>query len=143
MNIIFVSNRMAKPKTLTVWQVWSIALALVIIPVLITLLIILPQSSQAPQVQEATIVQQLKTESNKPQKHLDAYALMLGEMQARIMRLDAQTERLTKLAGNSKEIKQNMAMLAEKRASIGGPLELTEPKTEEALKKKLNSSFHP
>jgi hypothetical protein len=140
MNIIFVSNSMSKPKTLAVWQVWLIALALVIIPVFITLLIILPQSTPAPEVQESTIVQQLKTESNQPQKHLDAYALMLGEMQARIMRLDAQTERLTKLAGNSKEIRQNMAVLAEKRANIGGPLELTEPKTEEALKKKLNNS---
>lgn len=31
--------------------------------------------------------------------HLDAYAKQIGELQARIMRLDAQNKRLVKLAG--------------------------------------------
>ena len=44
-------------------------------------------------------VRHLKFSFINPQKHLDAYAIQLGEMQARIMRLDAQSERLAKLAG--------------------------------------------
>ena len=44
-NIIFVSNSMAKARTLSVLQVSMIALALVLVPVFITLLLIEPQDA--------------------------------------------------------------------------------------------------
>ena len=44
MNIIFVSNKMAQAKTLSVFHLALIALALVAIPVLITLMFIVPVS---------------------------------------------------------------------------------------------------
>ena len=45
MNIIFISNNMAKAKTLSVLQVSTIVFALVILPVLLTLLLIVPQDT--------------------------------------------------------------------------------------------------
>jgi murein DD-endopeptidase MepM/ murein hydrolase activator NlpD len=98
-NIIFVSNSMAKARTLSVLQVSMIALALVLVPVFITLLLIEPQDATQPRGMKALIPAHLKFSFINPQKHLDAYAIQLGEMQARIMRLDAQSERLAKLAG--------------------------------------------
>ncbi len=101
MNIIFISNSMAKAKTLSVLHVSAIVLALLVLPVLLTLLLIVPQDAPAQQgvkpskLRFAFII-------NNPQKHLDAYALQLGELQARMMRLDAQSERLAKLAGGKK-----------------------------------------
>jgi murein DD-endopeptidase MepM/ murein hydrolase activator NlpD len=99
LNIIFVSNSMAKAKTLSVLQVSMIALALVLVPVFITLLLIEPQDATQTRGMKALIPAHLKFSFINPQKHLDAYAIQLGEMQARIMRLDAQSERLAKLAG--------------------------------------------
>lgn len=99
MNIIFVSNSMAKARTLSVLQVSMIALALVLVPVFITLLLIEPQDAAQQRGMKALIPAHLKFSFINPQKHLDAYAIQLGEMQARIMRLDAQSERLAKLAG--------------------------------------------
>ena len=98
-NIIFVSNSMAKARTLSVLQVSMIALALVLVPVFITLLLIEPQDAAQQRGMKALIPAHLKFSFINPQKHLDAYAIQLGEMQARIMRLDAQSERLAKLAG--------------------------------------------
>ncbi|MBA3696086.1 MAG: M23 family metallopeptidase [Methylotenera sp.] len=99
MNIIFVSNSMAKARTLSVLQVSMIALALVLVPIFITLLLIEPQDAAEQRGMKALLPAHLKFSFINPQKHLDAYAIQLGDMQARIMRLDAQSERLSKLAG--------------------------------------------
>src|SRR5450830_581299 len=107
MNIIFVSNSMAKAKTLSVLQVGIIALALILVPVFITLMMIVPQESALQQGVKSLIPPQLKFSFNNPQKHLDAYAVQLGELQARIMRLDAQSERLSKLAGEKSSAHEN------------------------------------
>lgn len=90
---------MSKAKTLSVLQVSMIALALVLVPVFVTLLLIEPQDASQQHGVKALIPAHLKFAFMNPQKHLDAYAIQLGEMQARIMRLDAQSERLAKLAG--------------------------------------------
>lgn len=105
MNIIFVSNSMAKAKSLSSPQVAMIALALVIVPVLITLLILVPQLPDDKSGVKKFIPSQLQFSFNNPQKHLDAYAVQIGELQARIMRLDAQSERLAKLAGSKVMVK--------------------------------------
>lgn len=102
MNIILVSNNMAKARTLSVLQVGVIVIALVLIPVMLLLAFIVPQEPSAQKGVKSLIPQHLRFSFNNPQKHLDAYAVQLGEMQARMMRLDAQSERLAKLAGEKK-----------------------------------------
>lgn len=105
MNIIFVSNSMAKAKSLSSPQVAMIALALALLPVLVTLLILVPQLPDDQSGVNKFIPSQLQFSFNNPQKHLDAYAVQIGELQARIMRLDAQSDRLAKLAGSKAMVK--------------------------------------
>jgi murein DD-endopeptidase MepM/ murein hydrolase activator NlpD len=147
MNIIFISNNMAKAKTLSVLQVSMIALALVMLPVLLTLLLIVPQETAAQKGLKSLIPSQLRFSFNNPQKHLDAYAIQLGELQARIMRLDSQSERLAKLAGEKKEALQNLPVTKQgvnpvnnkrqspmlQQANRGGPLVLNSPFSESDL----------
>lgn len=125
---------MAKARTLSTWQVALITLALVAVPVLLTLLFIVPQEATAQKSGNSLIPKQLRFSFNHSQKHLDAYAVQLGEMQARMMRLDAQSERLAKLAGEKStsqpvspsESKAN----ADKHVKLdgkGGPLILNPP----------------
>ena len=147
MNIIFVSNSMAKAKTLSVLQVSMIALALVLVPVLLTLLFIVPQESDPQQGVKSLIPAHLKFSFNNPQKHLDAYAIQLGEMQARMMRLDAQSERLSKLAGEKKDVHDTGGASTKPEAvkidankappARGGPLVLEAPLSEADLQKKI------
>jgi murein DD-endopeptidase MepM/ murein hydrolase activator NlpD len=99
MNIIFVSNKMAKAKTLSVLQTGMLLAALVLVPVLLTMLFLTPQSNIKEQGMKALLPPQLKNTIIDSQVHLDAYAKALGELQARMMRLDAQSQRLAKLAG--------------------------------------------
>lgn len=107
MNIILVSNNMAKARTLSLLQVGMIVFALVMLPVLTVLMFIVPQEPAPQQGVKSLIPHHLRFSFNNPQKHLDAYAVQLGEMQARMMRLDAQSERLAKLAGDKKNISNN------------------------------------
>lgn len=73
---------------------------------------------------------------NSSQMHLDAYAKQIGELQARIMRLDAQNQRLVKLAGVDDVQKKN-TKVAELESvkdifsvNVGGPLVNATPMTE-------------
>ena len=101
MNIIFISNSMAKAKTLTVLQVSAILMALLVLPVFLTLVLIVPQDTPAQQGVKSSKFR-FSLNIGDPQKHLDAYAVQMGELQARIMRFDAQSEGLAKLAGKKK-----------------------------------------
>lgn len=137
MNIIFVSNSMAKAKTLSMLQVGMIALALILLPTFITILLIVPQESVLQKGVKSLIPTQLKFSFNNQQKHLDVYALQLGEMQARIMRLDAQSERLSKLAGeklpahvDAINLKKNASRDKSLRDGQGGPLVRSSPLSE-------------
>lgn len=148
MNIILVSNSMAKAKTLSVLQVSMIVVALVLLPALIALMLIVPQEPSAQQGVKSLIPHPLRFSFNNPQKHLDAYAIQLGEMQARMMRLNAQSERLAKLAGEKKMVRDNSADVKHKpkqeaipalnktpSANRGGPLVLDVPLSEADLQK--------
>ncbi len=150
MNIIFVSNSMAKAKTLSVLQVSMIALGLIVLPVLLTLLFLVPQDSEPQQGVKSLIPVQLKFSFNNPQKHLDAYAIQLGEMQARMMRLDAQSERLSKLAGEKKSVHDTGSEpdtlikpdatkidVNKLQPARGGPLVRDTPLSEADLQKKI------
>lgn len=147
MNIIFVSNNMAKAKTLSVWQVSLIAIALVSLPILIALLWIVPQDANAKQGVKSLIAAPLKLAFNHKQKQLDAYAMQLGEMQARMMRLDAQSERLAKLAGEKKPVTSekmapSLSVNKPDSANRGGPLVLDAPLSEQELQSKIAELTH-
>lgn len=154
MNIILVSNNMAKAKTLSVLQVSMILAALVFLPILIAMMLIVPQQPNAQQGSKSLIPNHLRFSFNNPQKHLDAYALQLGELQARMMRLDAQSERLAKLAGEKSTVRDNSAdtknakTLAKPElgspvsslagtANVGGPLVENAPLSETELQAKI------
>lgn len=143
---------MAKAKTLSMLQVSLIALLLILLPMFIVLFLIVPQDSATQQGNQSLISSKLKFSFgiNNPQKHLDAYALQLGELQARIMRLDAQSERLAKLAGEKKPLPEKIGPNTPKvgpkdekveSASRGGPLVLNAPITELDLQKKITETM--
>jgi murein DD-endopeptidase MepM/ murein hydrolase activator NlpD len=115
MNIIFVSNKMAKAKTLSVLQTSMLLAALVLAPVLLTMLFLTPQANIKEQGMRALLPPQLKSTIIDSQVHLDAYAKALGELQARMMRLDAQSQRLAKLAGE--KVKPDAKLDASKPAA--------------------------
>ncbi|MFZ3088535.1 MAG: M23 family metallopeptidase [Methylotenera sp.] len=152
MNIILVSNNMAKAKTLSVLQVGMIIATLVFLPVLIAMMLIVPQEPASQQGGKSLIPKHLRFSFNNPQKHLDAFALQLGEMQARMMRLDAQSERLAKLAGEKKDARNNTVDAKQPSkadalsspifdkttpANRGGPLVLSAPLSEAELQKQI------
>ena len=119
MNIIFVSNNMAKARTLSLWQALLLLTALVIIPSLLLLAFILPQAGGNHQGDKAValLTKPLQFIRENPQEHLNALAMQLGQIQARVVRLDALSERLAKLAG----IKDKDLNL-DKPAGQGGPI---------------------
>jgi murein DD-endopeptidase MepM/ murein hydrolase activator NlpD len=148
MNIIFVSNKMAKAKTLSILQTSLLLTALVLVPVLLTLLFITPKGNIEEHGMKALLPPQLKNSIISSQVHLDAYAKELGELQARMMRLDAQSQRLAKLAGekakpdasktdaktNSKNTKPLDLQPSDSLLSgKGGPLVNAHPMTESDL----------
>ena len=136
MNIILVSNKMAKAKSLSVLQAGLLLAALVLVPVLLTLLFITPQSNIKEQGVKALLPPHLKSSIISSQVHLDAYAKELGELQARMMRLDAQSERLAKIAGEkgkSSAKKSDQKMDGLLPANRGGPLINARPMTEPDL----------
>ncbi|HSI24648.1 MAG TPA: M23 family metallopeptidase [Methylotenera sp.] len=136
MNIILVSNKMAKAKSLSVLQAATLIAALVLVPVLLTLLFITPKSNFEEQGVKALLPPQLKNSIISSQVHLDAYAKELGELQARMMRLDAQSERLAKIAGEKDKKttnKPNQTVNSLLPANRGGPLVNAHPMTEPDL----------
>ncbi len=131
MNIILVSNKMAKAKSLSVFQAGMLLAALVLVPILLTLLFITPPSNIKEQGVKALLPPHLKSSIISSQVHLDAYAKELGELQARMMRLDAQSERLAKIAGE----KDKIASGKDKIASVKGksPSKNSSQKTDSLL----------
>lgn len=144
-NIIIVSEKMAKPKTLGVFESLGMVLALILVPVVLTLLFITPQQVIKSQGVKAMLPPHLRGAMLSTQSHLDAYAKQIGELQARILRLDAQNQRLSKLAGvkSTAEPINERTPVSEVPASEspvseslgqGGPLVKDSPLSEEDLK---------
>lgn len=135
MNIIFVSNGMAKARTLTLPQVILLLALLVALPVLITLVLILPQDNPRNQGVKALLPTNLSFGLFKPQAHIDALALQLGEIQARLTRLDAQSDRLSQMTGTKQqEVKEEKI----KPPGRGGPEINARGLTEEQLRQKIS-----
>ncbi|SDK81458.1 Murein DD-endopeptidase MepM and murein hydrolase activator NlpD, contain LysM domain [Methylophilus rhizosphaerae] len=134
-NIIIVSEKMTKPKTLGLFESLGVVLALILVPMVLILLFITPQQEIKSQGVKAILPPHLRGAMLSTQSHLDAYAKQIGELQARILRLDAQNQRLSKLAGL-----KATAEPVDERASVnevmgqGGPLVKEAPLTEEDLK---------
>ena len=139
-NIIIVSEKMAKPKTLGVFESLGLLLALILVPVVLTLLFITPQQVIKSQGVKAMLPPHLRGAMLSTQNHLDAYAKQIGELQARILRLDAQNQRLSKLAGvkSTAEPINERTPVNEPAISAplgqGGPLVKDSPLSEEDLK---------
>lgn len=138
MNIILVSNNMAQAKSLSALQAGMLVAGLVLVPVMLTLLFITPQSNIKEQGMKALLPPQIRSSIISSQVHLDAYAKELGELQARIMRLDAQNQRLAKLAGeNEQKIVNNpnlKALGGLQQDGRGGPLIKSHAMSEAELK---------
>jgi len=119
MNIIFVSNNMAKARTLNWWQAMSLLAVLVTLPPLLMLAFILPQGNAALKAVNpvAFFPVRFHLTQNDRQENVNALAIQLGQIQARVIRLDALGERLAKLAG----VKEKDFVL-DAPAGQGGPI---------------------
>ena len=127
---------MAKAKTLTLPQVILLLALLLILPIALTLALFLPQDSGQKSGVKALLPSGLQFSLHNPQKHLDALALQMGEIQARVMRLDAQSERLAKLAG-VKEKDQEKELGKKLPPGRGGPEINAQPVTEAQLQAEI------
>lgn len=136
MNIILVSNNMAKPKTLSGFHVLVMVVGLFVLGAALTFTFFTDNNGTKQQIVEVMSPEQLEKSISSSQMHLDAYAKQIGELQARIMRLDAQNKRLVKLAGvgDTKNKKQATVKLEPvdslTSANVGGPLVEARPMTE-------------
>ena len=138
MNIILISNSMAKAKSLSAFQTGMLVFGLILLPVILTLLFITPPSNIKERGMKALLPPQIKSSIISSQVHLDAYARELGDLQGRMMRLDAQSQRLAKLAGeNEKKVISNPNLKplgGLQQAGRGGPLVHSHTMTESELK---------
>ncbi len=139
MNIILVSNNMVKAKTFSMLHVAMLVALLVMFAVSLTFFLVKPEMGLTQTSVEVLTPEQLEDNLASSQMHLDAYATQIGELQARIMRLDAQNKRLVKLAGVD-ELKTMAESDIKKPTAntlipnLGGPLVSVRAMTEEDLK---------
>lgn len=107
MNIIFVSNNMTKARTLTLGQGLLLLAVLLLVPPLVTAALILPQPGNAeqPGVNNMLPVRLINAIRTNPQEHLNALAMQLGQIQARVLQLDALSAQLARVAGIKEAIK--------------------------------------
>jgi hypothetical protein len=109
LNIILVSGATARARTITLdWRHWTFAgLALLAAFVAFTLMfnfVMLRYAAATPHplLQAMVLTDPRQAASNSDERvqgHLNAMAIHLGELQARMLRLDGLGERLAKLAG--------------------------------------------
>ncbi len=133
MSVIFVSNSMSKTRVLTTVQFTLCLLLLAAFISAFTALLILPQGNSNNQAAASLLRAKLHIPLLRPQQHIDALALQLGEIQARVMRLDALSERLSKMAGD----KQRDIEAERKLQGQGGPEIMPHGLTEAELQRKI------
>jgi hypothetical protein len=146
MNIILVSNKFAQARSYTVSTPQVLFLGLLMCLMVVSLAVLLNYFSlryavnnQSPYLQsllEAVQAEQTRKTQSYLRESLDTMAARLGEMQAKLLRLDTLGERLTKLAG----IKPTEFMFDQPPAR-GGPMSTVAPAQElsmEELGKKLD-----
>jgi murein DD-endopeptidase MepM/ murein hydrolase activator NlpD len=149
MNIILVSNRLAKTRSITLGG-GQIALMLILLSVLMlgaafTLQYALVRFAPEGLSDEIrTLLSQVQNDEQQKQRvylqnSLDAMAIRVGQMQAQVQRLDALGARLTKLAG----MKPSEFQFSEPPA-VGGPLVAFPEKklSENGLKQQMDRLSH-
>jgi murein DD-endopeptidase MepM/ murein hydrolase activator NlpD len=136
MNIILVSNNMAKARTLNRWQTMLLLATLLCVPPLLTMALILPQGHQVLKAVNpvSLLPAQLRFGQFERQEHINALAIQLGQIQARVIRLDALGERLAKLAG----VKTSDLDL-HAPAGQGGPIERPYNLSEQDIEQKMTA----
>lgn len=101
MNIIIVSKNMARAKTLNLWQ--ALGLLTGVVAVFSSLLVgfILPKGDGPLEVVNPArlLPEKFRLQQQDNQERLNALAAQLGQIQARVIRLDALSERLARFAG--------------------------------------------
>jgi hypothetical protein len=149
MNIILISNRLAKTRTVTLngWQIMLLLLMLsgVMLGAALTLQYMLVRFAPAGLSDDlrALLSEVQSDEQLKQQGYLhsslDAMALRVGQMQARVQRLDALGARLAKLTG----MKPEEFQFAQPPAQ-GGPLVVfpAQKMSENSLDQQLNGLSH-
>jgi len=145
MNIILVSNHMAKPRTFSGLHIGIAMFSFFLFSCLVTAVLVDQKNNIKHRVVKVMSPAQLEKSITASQMHLDAYAKQIGELQARIMRLDAQNKRLVKLAGIGKD--KNTADKTKDihlkpidtitAPGIGGPLVDARPMTESDLQEAI------
>jgi len=135
MNIILVSNKFAQARSYTVSTPQVLFLGLLMCLMVVSLAVLMNYFSlryavnnQSPYLQsllEAVQAEQSRKTQSYLRESLDTMAARLGEMQAKLLRLDTLGERLTKLAG----IKPQEFMFDQPPAR-GGPLSTVAPPQE-------------
>lgn len=113
MNIILVSGKLAKGKTVALShpQVLALGVALLIFPLLLAVVftyVLLFHAADIPHPYlQSLVLSAQHTEASKNQiylrENLNAMAVKLGQMQAHVLRLDSLGERLAKLTGIGKQ----------------------------------------
>jgi len=149
MNIILVSNRLAKTRCITLGG-GQIALMLILLSVLMSgaaftlqyALVRFAPESLSDQIR--TLLSEVRNDEQQKQRaflqnSLDAMAIRVGQMQAQVQRLDALGARLTKLAG----MKPGEFQFSEPPA-VGGPLVAfpEEKMSENGLKQQMDRLGH-
>ena len=138
MNIIFVSDKMAKARALPMWQVLLLVLGLIAATATLTAALILPYAGSADQDRVPSLPLQLISEARaNSQAHLNALAQQLGQVQARMLRLDALSERLAQLAGV-----KDKTLESEKTPGQGGPMIDAYDMNAKQLEERLDQLMH-
>lgn len=135
MNIIIVSNNMAKPRVLTLRQALLCLALLLALPLALIWTFIVPHDDARHYDVKNLLPAPLHFSLLNPQEHLDALALQLGEIQARVMRLDALSDRLAKLAGVKDQQTEQVPVAA--LPGRGGPQVLAHTMTESELQQEI------
>ena len=113
MNIILVSGKLAKGKTVALshTQVMTLGMALLVFPLLLAMVftyLLLFHAADIPHPYlQSLVLSAQRTEAAKSQvylrENLSAMAVKLGQMQAQVLRLDSLGERLATLTGMGKQ----------------------------------------
>lgn len=113
MNIILVSGKLAKGKTVALShaQVMTLGITLLVFPLLLAMIftyLLLFHAADIPHPYlQSLVLSAQRTEATKSQaylrENLNAMAVKLGQMQAHVLRLDSLGERLASLTGMSKQ----------------------------------------
>ena len=113
MNIILVSGKLAKGKTVALshGQVMTLGMAVLVFPLLLAMIftyLLLFHAADIPHPYlQSLVLSAQRTEAAKSQmylrENLNAMAVKLGQMQAHVLRLDSLGERLATLTGMGKQ----------------------------------------